>query len=107
MNDIYLLVMTTCPTQACASKIARALVETKLAACVQISPQLTSVYHWQGEICEAQEFALHIKCYQQRYDEIVKLIDNLHPYEVPELIATQIVHGSSAYLDWIKETTQL
>ncbi len=107
MNDTYLLVMTTCPTQECASNIARILIEAKLAACVQISPQLTSIYQWQGEICEDQEFALHIKCHQQRYDEIAMLVNKLHPYEVPELIATQIVHGSSAYLDWIKETTTL
>ncbi|MCG9695601.1 divalent-cation tolerance protein CutA [Shewanella sp. Isolate11] len=107
VNDSYLLVMTTCPDQQSASKLARALVDAKLAACVQVSSAVTSVYQWQGEVCEEQEFALQIKCHQQRYDELAEMINRLHPYEVPELIATQIVSGSTAYLDWIKETTQL
>lgn len=107
MNDTCLLVMTSCPDKETADKIARSIVNTKLAACVQISAPVTSVYMWQSELCQEQEFSLQIKCHNRHYDELAKLIISMHPYDVAELIAIEIAKGSSAYLDWIKETTQI
>ncbi|WP_110455820.1 divalent-cation tolerance protein CutA [Shewanella algidipiscicola] len=107
MHDTCLLVMTTCPNQDSAIAIARALVDARLAACVQLSAPVTSVYLWQGNLYEEQEISLQIKCPSQAYDEVAELILTLHPYDVPELIATEIAYGSAAYLDWIKETTQI
>ncbi|QYJ85744.1 divalent-cation tolerance protein CutA [Shewanella mesophila] len=107
MDDNYLLVITSCPDKEIAASIARAVVNAKLAACVQISSPVTSVYSWQGELCQEQEFSLQIKCHSQNYNELAKLILSIHPYDVPELIALEIANGSSAYLDWIKETTQI
>ena len=107
MHDTYLLVITTCPDKQNADNIAQALVNAKLAACVQTSAPVTSVYLWKGDLCQEQEFSLQIKCHAQDYNELAKLILSMHPYDVPELIALEIANGSPAYLDWIKETTQL
>ncbi|MCE9679272.1 divalent-cation tolerance protein CutA [Shewanella sp. AS1] len=107
MKDNCLLVMTSCPDIDSAKAIAKSLVEARLAACIQISSPVTSVYRWQDEVCEEQEYALQIKCHSACFDKIEQAILALHPYEVPELIAVKIKAGSSAYLDWIKETTQI
>ncbi|ABV85912.1 divalent-cation tolerance protein CutA [Shewanella pealeana] len=106
MQNEFLLVITTYPSQEQAKTLAHELVEAKLAACVQISQAVTSVYEWQGQICEEQEFALHIKCLTHHYNAIEQLLSKLHPYDVPELIALPVTQGLPAYFDWIKETTQ-
>lgn len=106
MQNQFLLVITTCPSDEHAKSLARELVKSKLAACVQISQAITSVYEWQGELCEEQEFSLQIKCLAQHYSAIEHTLSNLHPYDVPELIAIPITQGLPAYFDWIKETTQ-
>ncbi|WOT05579.1 divalent-cation tolerance protein CutA [Shewanella youngdeokensis] len=105
METEFLLVVTTCPDEASAKLIARQLVTAKLAACVQISSSMTSVYEWQGEVCEETEFGLHIKCLAQHFDAIQAAVLTLHPYDVPELIAVPVTLGLPAYFDWIKETT--
>ncbi|MCE9687610.1 divalent-cation tolerance protein CutA [Shewanella sp. AS16] len=105
MQTEFLLVLTTCPDTEQANALAKALVQAGVAACVQISPGLTSVYHWQGELCESREAGLQIKCAAGRYAELERLVLELHPYQVPELIALPVSHGLPAYLDWIKETT--
>ena len=106
MQNEFLLVITTCPSQEQAKTLAHELVKAKLAACVQISQAVTSVYQWQGQICEEQEFGLHIKCLVQHYNALEQLLSKLHPYDVPELIALPVTQGLPAYFDWIKETTQ-
>ncbi|MCL1145524.1 divalent-cation tolerance protein CutA [Shewanella marinintestina] len=106
MQNQFLLVITTCPSAEHAKNLARELVKNKLAACVQISQAITSVYEWQGELCEEQEFNLQIKCLAQHYSAIEHTLSTLHPYDVPELIAVPITQGLPAYFDWIKETTQ-
>lgn len=106
MENEFLLLMTTCPDEACAKSLAHALVKEKLAACVQISSAITSVYEWQAEVCEETEFCLHIKCLALHYPAIEAAILQLHPYDVPELIALPVTQGLPAYFDWIKETTQ-
>ncbi|WP_299569072.1 divalent-cation tolerance protein CutA [uncultured Shewanella sp.] len=106
MSASYLLVITTCPDIASAKKLATALVTAKVAACVQLYPQIESVYIWEGEVCHSSEVAMHIKCMADNYDVIEKIVTDLHPYEVPELIATPITQGLPNYLHWIKETSQ-
>ena len=106
MENDFLLLMTTSPGEALAKSLAHALVKGKLAACVQISSAMTSVYEWQGEICQEQEFSLYIKCLSQHYSAIEAAILDLHPYDVPELVAIPVTQGLPAYFDWIKETTQ-
>lgn len=106
MQDQYLVVSTTCPDESLANTLACALIESRIAACVHISAPIRSIYSWEGKICEEQEISLHIKCLQSRYAELEQLVLQLHPYQVPEIIAVPVTHGLPAYLDWIKDNTQ-
>ena len=101
---VPVLITTTTATRENARKIASELVEERLAACVQIVEPITSVYSWQGTIEEEQEILLLIKSTQDLVAPIAHLLDRIHPYEVPELIATPIVDGSTAYLSWLGES---
>ena len=101
------IITTTCPTEQCATSIATSLVEQKLAACAQISPPITSIYRWEGEVCEELEYRLELKCQHGHFEQICQQIESLHPYELPEIIAQPIKLGSTAYLNWIKESTAL
>ena len=102
----YLLVLTTCPDQQVARHLARTLVERKLAACVQVSSPVTSFYRWDDNVCEEQEFSLQIKCLAACYPDLQQAVTEMHPYEVPELIAVPVSQGLPAYLEWIKENSQ-
>ncbi|MGL4838740.1 divalent-cation tolerance protein CutA [Shewanella sp.] len=106
MQDNYLLVYTSCPDEAQAKRLAHALVEARLAPCVQISAPIQSIYYWEGKLCQEQEVSLQIKCLQSRYAQLQQLVQQLHPYQVPEIIAVPVTHGLPAYLDWIKDNTQ-
>jgi periplasmic divalent cation tolerance protein len=97
------LATTTTARREDAEEIAAALVEERLAACVQIVDPITSVYRWQGVIEEEKEVLLLIKSTEDLVPRIAGLLGRLHPYEVPELIATPITAGSPAYLDWLGE----
>lgn len=101
-----LLVLTNVPDAATASTIARQLVERRLVACVNILPQVQSIYRWQGMIEESGEISLLIKTTEARYPELEAAIKALHPYDVPEIIAMPIVRGLPQYLDWIAQETK-
>jgi periplasmic divalent cation tolerance protein len=98
------LVLTTAGSADEARKIAHALVEGKLAACVNIVPQIQSVYRWQGKIEEAQEWLLIIKTTDAAFERVRDAIKQLHSYELPECIAVEIDDGSPEYLKWITES---
>jgi periplasmic divalent cation tolerance protein len=98
------LVMTTAGSVDEARKIAHALVEGKLAACVNIVPQIQSVYRWHGKIEEAQEWLLFIKTTDAAFERVRGAIKQLHSYELPECIAVEIDDGSPEYLKWITES---
>lgn len=99
-----LVVLCTVPGEEIAKKIAHALVQERLAACVNIVPGLTSVYSWEGRMVEDSELLLLIKTRQERYGALEQRIKQLHPYQVPEVIALPIQQGSKEYLDWINST---
>lgn len=101
-----LLVMTTLPDQDAARSLARRLLEEKLAACINVMPTMTSVYEWKGQVCEDSECLLLIKTTQACYRRLEASLQAQHPYELPEIIATDITHGLPAYLGWIKKSTQ-
>jgi periplasmic divalent cation tolerance protein len=102
-----LLVLTNCPDEESANAIALALVEDRLAACVNILPRVQSVYRWQGAVESATEIPLFIKSTATNYPALDAAIRNRHPYQVPEIIALPVERGLPAYLDWIaSETTQ-
>jgi periplasmic divalent cation tolerance protein len=100
-----IIVLTNAPDRAVASSIATVLVERKLAACVNMLAECTSIYRWQGEIESAVEVPLLIKTRSDIYDEVEATIRRLHPYELPEIIAIAIEHGSPAFLAWIGAQT--
>ena len=104
MQDQYQLVLCTCPDQDSAQIIAEHLIDQKLAACVNILPGITSIYSWQGKRESAQELLLVIKTTKTVYDSLEKTITELHPYELPEIIAANIENGSAGYLSWISNS---
>ena len=99
----FVQVLTTTPDKETAEKIAKTLVENKLAACVQIYGPVTSVYRWKDKIEQEVEWQCQIKTCDKLTDKIENLIKDAHPYDVPEIIVTEIVSGSNEYLNWIKE----
>jgi periplasmic divalent cation tolerance protein len=102
-----LLVLTNCPDEESANAIALALVEERLAACVNILPRVQSIYRWEGAVESATEIPLLIKATAANYSALETAIRDRHPYTVPEIIALPVERGLSAYLDWVaSETTQ-
>jgi len=102
----HILILNTCPGSISAKKIARELVNEKLAACVNIIPGVNSVFSWVGKVDTANEHMLVIKTTVASYDAVEKRIIKLHPYELPEIIAVPIHTGLSEYLDWISSNTE-
>lgn len=101
-----LLAYVTCPDSSIAERIATRLVTDHSAACVNIVPGLRSVYRWQGRVETDDECLLMIKTRQQRLDAIAACLDELHPDDLPELIAVDIRDGSPPYLDWVIRETR-
>jgi len=95
------VVLVTAPDADTAARIARTLVEEKLAACGNVLPGVRSIYRWQGKVEEAQETLLVLKTARARFKEIVDRVRALHPYEVPEVVAVPIEAGFDGYLDWV------
>ena len=98
------LVLTTASSQEEARRIANALVERRLAACVNIIPQIDSIYRWKEKVEEAQEYLLLIKTTASAVEGLRDAIQELHSYEVPECIVFPIESGSEKYLNWIDES---
>lgn len=96
-----LVVLTTTSSRDEADRIAVALVERRLAACVQIAGPISSVYHWQGQVANSQEWLCLIKTDEPHYPAVEAAIQELHSYEVPEVIALPIIAGSAGYLHWL------
>jgi len=97
----YHLILCTCPDQATAEALAKLLVTSKLAACVNVVPGISSFYTWKGQLESAQEHLLLIKARQDHYAQLESAIKNNHPYELPEIIALSIDQGLPEYLNWI------
>lgn len=100
------IVLTTASSAEEARKIAQALVNRRLAACVNIVPGIESVYRWQDKVETAAEWLLIIKTQASAFDAVCKAIAELHSYELPECIMLEVDASSPAYLDWIRKSTQ-
>lgn len=96
-------VTTTTETAEQAQTIARAIVEQSLAACVQISGPITSVYRWQGKLCQSQEFKCTCKTMDSAVQSLIDAIQKLHPYDVPEILVTNVSGSSPEYEQWLYE----
>ena len=106
MAENHIVTLCTVPDRESGERIAQALVEEKLAACVNLLPGVSSTYRWQGKVEKAEECLLIIKTGVSRFDVLKQRIKALHPYELPEIIALPIIHGSREYLNWITESTK-
>jgi periplasmic divalent cation tolerance protein len=97
-------VLTTAGSEQEAERIGAALVERRLAACVQVLGPVSSCYRWQGQVETAREWMCVAKTEASRYPQVEAAIRELHSYEEPEIVATPIVAGSASYLDWISRS---
>lgn len=104
-DEEVLLVMSNLPDRASAQAMARALVDARLAACVNILPGVTSVYRWQDNVEQAEEVTLLIKTTRRHYPQLQQAIIAAHPYELPEVIALSLAEGHAAYLHWVAAET--
>lgn len=104
--DRYIQVFTTISNKDGASKISKALIGKRLAACVQISGPIKSVYRWKGKVETAKEWVCIIKTRKSLYKKVEKIIKAMHPYEIPEIIVTPIAQGSRDYLKWLSNETK-
>ena len=100
------IVLSTAGSEEEARKIAHYLVENQLAACVNIVPQIQSVYRWQGKVESAREWLLLIKTTADKFDDVRDAIREVHSYDLPECIAIAIEDGSTDYLEWIGESVK-
>ena len=106
MYDQAILVISTVPSMDIGKQIANALLEKRLAACINILPSVNSLYTWQGKTADDEEFMLIIKSWERLFSEqLVPAIKLIHPYEIPEIIALPIIMGSEDYLDWMRKVT--
>lgn len=101
----YIQISTTTDSKEQAQKIAKYLVEKKLAACVQINGPIESIYRWKGKVENAQEWLCLIKTREDCFSKVEAAIKKIHPYETPEIIAVPIVKGSKEYLNWLDKET--
>jgi len=99
------VVFITAPEVAVGRRIASALVEERLAACVNLVPGIISIYRWDGGVQEDAEVLLVVKTNEARCSELADRVRELHPYDLPELLALPAVGGSAAYLDWVRQET--
>jgi periplasmic divalent cation tolerance protein len=99
-----IVALSTVGNAADAQRIGRALVERRLAACVNVVPGVTSIYNWKGGISTDSELLLVIKTRREKLDEVRSALLELHPYQVPELVALAIEGGHDPYLEWIEDS---
>ena len=99
----YIQISTTTETKEQAQTIAQHLVDTKLAACVQITGPTTSIYRWKGKVESTQEWLCLIKTSEELFEKVETAIKKLHSYETPEIIAVPIVKGTKEYLSWLDD----
>ncbi|OHC83907.1 MAG: cation tolerance protein CutA [Sideroxydans sp. RIFOXYB12_FULL_59_6] len=105
MSEV-LLVITTLPDRATAERIAAALVTARVAACVNVLAECTSVYRWQGKIERAAEVPMLIKTTRAAYARLEETLRSMHPYDVPEIVAMPVTAGLPSYLDWVSQETK-
>jgi len=100
------IVLTTAGSEEEAHKIARYLVENRLAACVNIVAQVESIYRWQGKVDSSREWLLLVKTTRERFPAVREAIRELHSYDLPECVVLSVDDGSSDYLQWLADSVQ-
>lgn len=102
----YIVIFITASSEEEAEKIGKTLVEERLTACANIIPQIRSIFHWEGKICDEREVLLIAKSKESLFEMIKDRVIELHSYDVPEIIGLPIHSGSADYLNWIDEVTK-
>lgn len=102
-----LVVLVACPAGEAADTLARALVESRLAACVNRLPGVRSTYRWQGEVTCDEEALLVVKTTRGAYPALAAFVASHHPYDVPEIVALSVVAGHAPYLDWVESNVDV
>ena len=106
MREAAIIILTSVPDGAVASRLAQALLDDRLAACVNIGGPVQSIYHWRGRIETGQEVPVAIKTRSALYSSVERAIRKIHPYDTPEILAIPLVDGDARYLEWhASETT--
>ncbi len=105
MTDKVVILVTAANKRQCQA-IARRLVESKLAACVNITQPIESIYHWEGKITRDREYQLLIKSTRELFEEIKAAVTELHSYKTPEIICLPIIDGSRNYLQWVSDSVK-
>ncbi|PSL52544.1 divalent cation tolerance protein [Saccharothrix carnea] len=106
MSDNHVVVITTTDSEDAAGTLAKAIVEARLAACVQVSSPIRSVYRWGGEVHDDREWQLWIKTAYDRVDELTEFVKARHTYDVPEVLALPVLGGNLDYLAWLTDETR-
>jgi len=106
MNDALLVVLCTTPSIEVAEKLARAIVEQRLAACANIVPTIRSLYMWNGALHDEPETLMVLKTHPNRYEALETWLKANHPYDVPEIVALPVSHGSAPYIAWVTQQTK-
>ena len=107
MDVENIIVLITCPNEEISEQIANSLLDQKLAACVNMMTPVTSLYTWEGEINRDEEMLLIVKSRTDLFEsDLIPAVKEVHPYDVPEIIALPIIMGSEDYLSWIKDVTR-
>ena len=101
------VILVTASSHEEALLIGRGVVQKNLAACVTVVPGVTSIFEWEGAVCEEQEWLLVMKSHADVYDALESEVKALHSYEVPEILAVSVMSGSSEYLAWVKAMTHV
>jgi periplasmic divalent cation tolerance protein len=95
----------TAPSEQVAVELAEVLVSRSLVACAQLSGPIRSIYRWEGELQRSEEWTLTLKTVRSRTAEVIGLIEQLHPFEVPEVLIAEVAGGAAAYLEWVAESS--
>ncbi|MCX7794426.1 MAG: divalent-cation tolerance protein CutA [Thermodesulfovibrionales bacterium] len=101
----YIVIFITAPDEDISARIARALVEERLAGCINIVKDIRSIYFWQGKIEDEPEVLMVVKTKKKLFNKLKDKVKSIHPYTVPEIIAMPIVEGSEDYLKWLEDVT--
>ncbi|WP_455368712.1 divalent-cation tolerance protein CutA [[Eubacterium] cellulosolvens] len=102
---LSIIVLVTCPDEESANKIAVSLIEKKLAACVNTTDNVESIFRWKGKIEKSSERLLIIKSKKRLLKKLIADVQQNHPYQLPEILALPIIGGSKAYIDWLNDQT--
>lgn len=100
------VVLVTAPDLDCATRVARGLLESRLVACANLVPRIRSLFWWDGSIQESDEVLMVLKARRSAMERISGKVRELHPYDVPEVVALEVTTGLEAYLQWVKDETK-